>query len=57
MKFSMTRQEKGDLLVQVTAWTGLAVVQQKEKIRKYRNMIKSVTLIHIMNGCVQILNC
>ena len=53
----MTGQEKGDLLVQVTAWAGLAVVQQKEKIRKYRNMIKSVTLIHIMNGCVQILNC
>jgi hypothetical protein len=25
MKFSMTRQEKGDLLIQVTAWTCLTV--------------------------------
>ena len=23
MKFSLTGQEKGDLLIQVTAWTGL----------------------------------
>ena len=26
MKFSMTGQEKGDLLIQVTAWTGQIVV-------------------------------
>ena len=25
MKFSMTGQEKGDLLIQVTAWAGLTV--------------------------------
>ena len=25
MKFSMTGQEKGDLLIQVTAWAGLIV--------------------------------
>jgi len=25
MKFSMTGQEKGDLLIQVTAWSGLTV--------------------------------
>jgi hypothetical protein len=25
MKFSMTGQEKGDLLIQMTAWTGLTV--------------------------------
>ena len=25
LKFSMTRQEKGDLLIQVTAWTCLTV--------------------------------
>jgi hypothetical protein len=25
MKFSMTGQEKGDLLIQVTSWTGLTV--------------------------------
>jgi hypothetical protein len=25
MKFSMTEQEKGDLLIQVTAWTGLTI--------------------------------
>jgi len=25
MKFSITEQEKGDLLIQVTAWTGLTV--------------------------------
>ena len=25
MKFSMTRQEKGDLLIQVTAWAGMSV--------------------------------
>ena len=25
MKFSMTVQEKGDLLIHVTAWTGLTV--------------------------------
>jgi hypothetical protein len=27
MKFSMTGQEKGDLLIQVTAWAGLTVFQ------------------------------
>jgi hypothetical protein len=27
MKFSMTRQEKSGLLIQVTAWTGLIVFQ------------------------------
>jgi hypothetical protein len=27
MKFSMTRQEKCDLLIQVTAWAGLTVFQ------------------------------
>jgi len=26
MKFSMTGQEKGDLLIQVTAWIGLTVL-------------------------------
>jgi len=26
MKFSMTGQEKGDLLIQVTTWTGLTVL-------------------------------
>jgi len=26
MKFSMTGQEKGDLLIQVTAWAGLIMV-------------------------------
>ena len=26
MKFSMTGQEKGDLLIQVTAWAGLTVI-------------------------------
>jgi len=26
MKFSMTRQDKGDLLIQVTTWAGLTVV-------------------------------
>jgi hypothetical protein len=25
MKFSMTGEEKGDLLIQATAWTGLTV--------------------------------
>jgi hypothetical protein len=25
MKFSMTGQEKGDLLIQVTAWAGLTI--------------------------------
>ena len=29
MKFSMTRQEKCDLLIQVTAWTGLTVHMHK----------------------------
>ena len=28
MKFSMTGQEKGDLLIQVTAWAGLTVLYQ-----------------------------
>jgi hypothetical protein len=28
MKFSMTGQEKGDLLIQVTAWAGLTVPVQ-----------------------------
>ena len=28
MKFSMTGQEKGDLLIQVTAWAGLTVLSQ-----------------------------
>ena len=28
MKFSMTRQEKGDLLIQVTAWAGFTVFSQ-----------------------------
>jgi hypothetical protein len=27
MKFTMTRQEKGDLLIQVTAWAGLTVFE------------------------------
>jgi hypothetical protein len=27
MKFSMTGQEKGDLLIAVTAWAGLTIVQ------------------------------
>jgi hypothetical protein len=27
MKFSMTGQEKGDLLIQVTAWAGLTVLK------------------------------
>ena len=27
IKFSMTRQEKGDLLIQVTAWAGLTVIK------------------------------
>ena len=27
MKFSMTGQKKGDLLIQVTAWAGLIVYQ------------------------------
>jgi hypothetical protein len=26
MKFSMTGQEKGDLLIQVTTWAGLTVI-------------------------------
>jgi hypothetical protein len=26
MKFSMTGQEKGDLLIHVTAWAGLTVI-------------------------------
>jgi len=26
MKFSMTGQENGDLLIQVTAWAGLTVI-------------------------------
>jgi hypothetical protein len=28
MKFSMTGQEKGDLLIQVTAWAGLTALYQ-----------------------------
>ena len=28
MKFSMTGQEKGDLLIQVTAWAGLTIYIQ-----------------------------
>jgi hypothetical protein len=29
MKFSMTGQEKGDLLIQVITWEGLTVLQNK----------------------------
>ena len=29
MKFSMTGQENGDLLIQVIAWAGLAVIWNK----------------------------
>jgi len=29
MKFSMTGQEKGDILIQVTAWAGLTVLNKK----------------------------
>ena len=31
MKFSMTGQEKGDLLIQVTAWAGLTTCEYKCK--------------------------
>ena len=31
MKFSMTGQEKGDLLIQVTTWAGLIVFAYSEK--------------------------
>ena len=29
MKFSVTGKEKGDLLIQVTAWAGLTVLKNK----------------------------
>jgi hypothetical protein len=29
MNFSMTGQEKGDLLIQVTAWEGLTVLEKE----------------------------
>jgi hypothetical protein len=31
MKFSMTGQEKGDLLIQVTAWTDLTVYKTDDR--------------------------
>jgi hypothetical protein len=38
MKFSMTGQKKGDLLIQVTAWEGLIVYQTHEKAHKEVNI-------------------
>jgi hypothetical protein len=29
MKFSMTGQEKGDFLIQVTAWAGLTIFKKR----------------------------
>jgi hypothetical protein len=33
MKFSMTGQEKGDLLIQVTAWAGLTVLHKHREVQ------------------------
>ena len=40
MQFSMTGQEKGDRLIQVTAWAGLTVYTVKELIFMLTNFIK-----------------
>jgi len=32
MKFSKTGQEKSDILIQVTTWTGLTVLNSKKRI-------------------------
>jgi hypothetical protein len=41
MRFSMTGQEKGDLLIQVTAWAGLTVYCPiiYIKIRKLKKLL------------------
>jgi hypothetical protein len=37
MKYSMTGQENSDLLIQVTAWTGLTVHVHESSIKKWWN--------------------
>jgi hypothetical protein len=35
MKFSMTGQEKGDLLIQVTTWTGVLYMVMSKKFNHH----------------------
>ena len=51
MKFSMTGQEKGDLLIQVNEWTGLTVHERGTG----SNLIQEVKVKSISLICVQIL--
>jgi hypothetical protein len=39
MNFSMTGQEKGDLLIQVTTWAGLTVHFLRTKLKFCRSII------------------
>ena len=42
MKFSMTEQENGDLLIPVTTWVGLTVIwNKKEKNYKTTSFLNS----------------
>ena len=49
MKFSMTGQEKGDLLIQVTAWEGLNV-HVVDSIQGYRKTMANLTRPSQDNG-------
>jgi hypothetical protein len=42
MKISMTGQEKGDLLIQVTAWAGLTVFSNLYCVNIYFSLSKTV---------------